>query len=95
VVSRRVDVSGVSGWTALAERVLVSRLRQRWLLADGRAGLWMCAECGLKTSATAGTIFHRSHTPLSTWVRRDLVRHLTEERGVGAGFAGRLGVRFV
>jgi hypothetical protein len=27
----------------------------------------MCAECGLKTSATAGTIFHRSHTPLSTW----------------------------
>ena len=35
-------------------------------LAD-RRGLWMCAECGLKTSATAGTIFHRSHTPLSTW----------------------------
>jgi ISXO2-like transposase domain/Transposase zinc-ribbon domain len=31
------------------------------------AGLWMCADCGLKTSATAGTIFHRSHTPLSTW----------------------------
>ena len=30
-------------------------------------GLWMCADCGLKTSATAGTIFHRSHTPLSTW----------------------------
>jgi len=29
--------------------------------------LWMCAECGLKTSATAGTIFHRSHSPLSTW----------------------------
>jgi len=27
----------------------------------------MCAECGLKTSATAGTIFHRSHSPLSTW----------------------------
>ena len=30
-------------------------------------GLRMCADCGLKTSATAGTIFHRSHTPLSTW----------------------------
>lgn len=27
----------------------------------------MCAECGLKTSVTAGTIFHRSHSPLSTW----------------------------
>lgn len=29
--------------------------------------LWMCAGCGRKTSPTAGTIFHRSHTPLSTW----------------------------
>ena len=27
----------------------------------------MCTDCGLKTSVTAGTIFHRSHTPLSTW----------------------------
>lgn len=30
-------------------------------------GLWMCTGCGMKTSATAGTVFHRSHTPLSTW----------------------------
>ena len=29
--------------------------------------LWMCARCGLKTSATAGTVFHRSHSPLSSW----------------------------
>ena len=29
--------------------------------------LFMCAACGRKTSVTAGTIFHRSHTPLSTW----------------------------
>ena len=28
---------------------------------------WMCAACGRKTSVSAGTIFHRSHTPLSTW----------------------------
>jgi hypothetical protein len=27
----------------------------------------MCTDCGLKSSATAGTIFHRSHTPLATW----------------------------
>ena len=27
----------------------------------------MCAHCGRKTSVTAGTIFHRSHTPISTW----------------------------
>jgi len=27
----------------------------------------MCVSCARKTSVTAGTIFHRSHTPLSTW----------------------------
>src|SRR3954451_22819749 len=30
-------------------------------------GLWMCTSCQRKTSVTAGTIFHRSHTPLRTW----------------------------
>lgn len=30
-------------------------------------GQRMCRVCGRKTSVTAGTIFHRSHTPLSTW----------------------------
>ncbi len=29
--------------------------------------LRMCARCGRKTSVMAGTIFHRSHTPLTTW----------------------------
>ncbi len=29
--------------------------------------MWMCTQCGRKTSVTAGTIFHRSRTPLSTW----------------------------
>ena len=28
---------------------------------------FVCPRCGVKTSATAGTIFHRSHTSLSTW----------------------------
>lgn len=31
------------------------------------AGLWMCRACGRRTSVTAGTIFHRTRTPLSTW----------------------------
>ena len=39
----------------------------------------MCADCGLKTSATAGTIFHRSNTNVDL-VRGDLVRHLAQER---------------
>ena len=32
-----------------------------------KRGLWMCRGCGRKTSVTAGTIFHRTRTPLSTW----------------------------
>jgi hypothetical protein len=30
-------------------------------------GLWLCRACRKKTSVTAGTIFHRSHLPLTTW----------------------------
>jgi hypothetical protein len=37
----------------------------RWWLTAKRS--WMCVACGRKTSVTAGTIFHRTHTPLSTW----------------------------
>jgi hypothetical protein len=32
-----------------------------------KSGSWMCSSCGVKTSVTAGTIFHRSHSPISTW----------------------------
>lgn len=32
-----------------------------------RTGLWMCRSCERKTSVTAGTIFHRTRTPLTTW----------------------------
>ena len=38
--------------------------RQFW--RTGR-GMWMCQGCARKTSVTAGTIFHRTRTPLSTW----------------------------
>ncbi len=31
------------------------------------SGLWMCQACARRTSVTAGTIFHRTRTPLSTW----------------------------
>jgi transposase-like protein len=39
--------------------------RQGWRISQRR--MWMCSACGRKTSVTAGTIFHRSHTPISTW----------------------------
>jgi transposase-like protein len=35
-----------------------------WRTATAR---WMCADCGRQTSVTAGTIFHRTRSPLSTW----------------------------
>lgn len=38
-----------------------------WLLGDGRS--WSCGACGSRTSATAGTIFHRTRTPLTVWFR--------------------------
>ena len=51
----------------------------------------MCADCGLKTSVTAGTIFHRSHTPLSTWLAA--IWFVTSQKnGVSAqGLQGALG----
>jgi transposase-like protein len=36
-----------------------------WRTGTGR---WMCVACGRQTSVTAGTIFHRTRTPLSTWL---------------------------
>ena len=35
-----------------------------WWLGDGR---FMCADCGARTSVTAGTIFDRTRTPLTVW----------------------------
>jgi len=35
-----------------------------WRLGDGR---FECAECGKRTSTTAGTIFDRTRTPLTVW----------------------------
>lgn len=32
-----------------------------------KRGLMICTRCGHQTSATAGTIFHRSHLPLRSW----------------------------
>ena len=38
--------------------------RDFWRTSDS---LWMCQACARRTSVTAGTIFHRTRTPLSTW----------------------------
>ena len=38
--------------------------RDGWRLGSGR---WECAVCGRQASVTAGTIFHRTRTPLRLW----------------------------
>lgn len=32
-------------------------------------GLWLCRKCRYQLSVTAGTLFHRSHQPLTLWFR--------------------------
>ena len=66
VVPGQPVVPGLSGPAAVAGRVRLPDVRSHAVLADG-AGLWMCRACGRHTSVTAGTIFHRTRTPLSTW----------------------------
>lgn len=38
--------------------------REAWRASRGR---WMCTACGHQTTATAGTIFDKTRTPLTTW----------------------------
>jgi tRNA(Ile2) C34 agmatinyltransferase TiaS len=38
--------------------------REVWRTGDG---LFKCQTCGRRTSVTAGTIFHKSRLPLTTW----------------------------
>ncbi len=35
--------------------------------AQARRMLWQCKACGYQTSATAGTVLHRTRTPLTLW----------------------------
>jgi hypothetical protein len=39
--------------------------RRAWVLE--RRHLWECASCHTQTSVTAGTVMHRTRTPLRTW----------------------------
>jgi len=45
-------------------RCPVCRGTQAWKLEDGR---WSCGQCARRVSATAGTIFHGTRTPLTIW----------------------------
>ena len=54
--------SGCAGPTGSAARGV--SVERGWRLSSGR---WECTVCGRQTSVTAGTIFHRTRTPLPTW----------------------------
>jgi len=41
-------------------------------------GLWHCRRCGAQTSATSGTLFHRTRKPLSLWFRA--MWHITNQK---------------
>lgn len=53
----------------------------------------MCPECGERSSATAGTIFHRTRTPLTVWfmacwlfaTQKDGICALALQRALGIG----------
>jgi hypothetical protein len=46
-------------------------------------GLWLCAKCRRQVSVTAGTIFERTHLPLTAWFRA--MWHVTAQKnGVSA-----------
>ena len=65
MVSRRGVMCRVFGGFALAGGFRCPGVRrQGWQTSTQH---WKCVGCGRKTSATAGTIFHRTRTPLSTW----------------------------
>lgn len=40
--------------------------------------LWNCRRCGMQTSVTAGTIFHRTRKPLHLWFRA--IWHITSQK---------------
>ena len=56
------------GGVALAQRVHVRRVRRAaGLSTRGSTAVFECADCGRQHSVTAGTVFHRTRTPLRKW----------------------------
>jgi len=61
-----------------------------WRLGDRRL---MCPDCGLRTSATAGTMFDKTRTPLTVWftacwlfaTQKDAISALALQRALGIG----------
>src|SRR5438876_8393922 len=61
-----------------------------WL---ARRSLRACSDCGHETSPTAGTIFHRTHTPLTVWFRASWWLTCQKARASALGLKRLLGLR--
>ena len=67
----------------------VCRGTKAWKLPDGR---WSCGVCGRRVSATAGTIFHGTRTPLTVWFAAAW-QMTTQKQGISAlGLKRTLGI---
>ena len=67
----------------------VCRGTKAWKLPDGR---WSCGVCGRRVSATAGTIFHGTRTPLTVWFAAAW-QMTTQKHGISAlGLKRTLGI---
>ena len=83
------------GGSTLAVWVCVRPLRApRGYRHKARARVFECAACGRQESVTAGTIFHRTRTPLPKWFLAAWLMG-RDKRGVSALFLAReLGLRY-
>jgi transposase-like protein len=64
-----------------------------WRLT-ARPRIFECARCGQQESVTAGTVFHRTRTPLRKWFQAAWLM-ARDKRGVSALFLSReLGLRY-
>ena len=70
-------------------RCPLCRGTKAWKLPDGR---WSCGVCGRRVSATAGTIFHGTRTPLTVWFAAAWLM-VSQKQGISAlGLKRTLGI---
>ena len=70
-------------------RCPLCRGTKAWRLPDGR---WSCGLCGRRVSATAGTIFHGTRTPLTVWFAAAWLM-VSQKQGISAlGLKRTLGI---
>ena len=67
----------------MAGRVHLPGLRSPPGVPIGSPQLWQCAACRHQTSVTAGTILHRTKTPLTVWFWAAYLM-TTDKRGLSA-----------